>query len=217
MPKPTYQQYNPAHLALHERAFPHKVLEGVWIWSFFLEKSEMDGNGYLIQTSEHEAFIVDPPCEGPEVLDAFATLLSPQAVLLTNRNHERASDLFRRHFGIPIYAHEADAANLQVAPDRTFRDGATLPGNWQAIHLPSQKSPGETAFYHLEKQILILGDALLAVPYQQLSLPDAVSADRQEAVQGLRRLLKLDVKTLLPTHGDPVLTNAAGLLKDTLQ
>lgn len=212
-----YQHYQHMPMALHERCFPHRVMDGIWIWSVFSEEKEIYFNGYLVQTGEHESILIDPPCGGPEVLDGFEPLPKPQLIILTNADHERASAQFKDRFGIPIYIHESDAPLLAHPPDHTFQGGYTFPDNWQAIHLPNQKTPGESALYHAGKQMLILGDALIGKPSQQLSLlPADKYADKSKAIQGLQRLCNLTVRTVLPGDGDPILQNAASLIADTL-
>lgn len=202
---------------LHERNFPHAVTEGIWMWSVFSEEKDLDFNGYLVQTGPDTGFIVDPPCAGPAVLDGFASLPKPEIIIITNRDHERAVADFRKHFNIMAYAPDADAKAMEFAPDCTYQDGHMFPGGWQAIHLPGQKSPGESALYNAERKMLILGDALIGKPFQQLSmLPADKYANKQDAVEGLQRLTGLDVKAVLVCDGDPIFLNADALLADAL-
>lgn len=212
-----YQRYKPARFALHERSFPHKVTDGIWMWSVFSEEKEIDFNGYLVQTGENEAFIVDPPCAGDEVLESFGPLPKPQLIVITNRDHERKAQEFKEAFRIPVTAPKEDAPLMDIPVDKVFEDGDSLPGGWQVIHLENQKSPGESALYHAERRILILGDALIGKPYQRLSLlPDDKYESKAAAIEGLKRLLPLDVKIVLPGDGDPIMLNAASLLADAL-
>lgn len=212
-----YLHYQPTHLALNERNFPHRLIDGIWMWSIFSEEKEMDFNGYLVQIGDNESFIVDPPLAGPEVLESFVPLPKPSFIVLTNRDHERSAQQFKEKFRIPIYASKQDAPLMSVAVDRMFEDGEILPGGWQVIHIANQKSPGESALYNMEIRILILGDALIGKPFQCLSmLPDEKYASKQAAVDGLKRLLMLDVKAVLPGDGDPVTLNASSLLVDAL-
>jgi len=211
------QHYEPMHMALHERNFPHRIIDGIWMWSVFSEEKEMHFNGFLVQTGPDEAFIVDPPCAGDDVLKAFVPLPKPTFILITNRDHERDAEAFRRHFDIPVYAPETDAPLMELSVDRVYRDGDLLNGGWKVIHLPHQKSPGESALYQPERSVLILGDALIGKPLQHLSmLPNQKYADKLEAVQGLQQLLELDIKTVLTADGDPVLANAADMVADAL-
>jgi glyoxylase-like metal-dependent hydrolase (beta-lactamase superfamily II) len=212
-----YQRYQPTHHALHERNFPHRLIDDIWMWSVFSEEKEIDFNGYLVQLDEGRAFLVDPPCAGPEVLESFQPLPAPQFIVLTNRDHERCAQAFKDAFRIPVYAPENDAPLMSIAVDRVFRDGDMLPGGWQVIHLENQKSPGESALYSLEKRILILGDALVGKPFQCLSmLPGDKYADKNLAREGLKRLQGQDVKAVLPGDGDPVMLNAASLIQEAI-
>jgi glyoxylase-like metal-dependent hydrolase (beta-lactamase superfamily II) len=213
-----YQRYQPMHYALHERNFPHSVMDGIWMWSIFVEEQDTDLNGYLVQTSENEAFIVDPPCAGPEVLDSFEPLPKLTMIVITNSNHERSAQQFKEKFRIPVYAHRQDAPLMSVAVDRVFEDSELLPGGWQVIQLEHQKTAGESALYHLERRIVILGSALIGKPFQHLSmLPDDQYASKAAFVQGLKRLLSLDVRTILLTVGDPISLNASALLEETIR
>jgi glyoxylase-like metal-dependent hydrolase (beta-lactamase superfamily II) len=154
---------------------------------------------------------------GPEVLESFAPLPKPGFIVLTNRDHERSAQQFKDAFRIPVYIHQQDAPLVSIAVDRAFQGGDLLPGGWQVIHLENQKSPGESALYNAETRILILGDALIGKPFQHLSmLPDEKYASKQEAVEGLKGLLVLDVKAVLPGDGDPVMLDASRLLSDAL-
>jgi len=216
--KDTYTHYGAPHSVLHERNFPHHLKADVWMWSVFSEEKDLDFNGYLIQTSDNQSFIVDPPCAGPDVLNGFTPLPKVEFIFLTNADHERASVDFRERLGIPIYIHEADASLLSLKPDFTVQDGHELANGWQVIHLPNQKTPGETALYHLQQRTLILGDALIGKPFQKLSLlPSEKYRDRHAALSTLHeRLSGLDVQVLLLGDGDPIMLNAGSTLKDTL-
>jgi glyoxylase-like metal-dependent hydrolase (beta-lactamase superfamily II) len=212
-----YQHYQHMLMALHERYFPHRLMDGLWLWSVFSEEKEIYFNGYLIQTGEHESILIDPPCGGPEVLDGFEPLPKPKLIILTNADHERASLQFKERFDIPVYIHESDAPLLSYSPDHTFQDGQVFPDSWQAIHLPNQKTPGESALYHAAKQLLILGDALIGKPPQRLSMLSADKyADKTTAAQGLQRLRDLAVRAVLPGDGDPIMQQGASLIADAL-
>ncbi len=213
--------YEPFHETVHERSLPHPLAEGIWMWSIFNEERVLHFNGYLVKTEDNRGVIIDPVCDEMDpraVLAAFEPLPQPTAIWLTNRDHERAAQLFKAHFQIPVLAPEEDARLLDVAPDRIFRDGETLDGGWQVIGLQSQKSPGESALYHPERRLLILGDALIGKPMRYLSmLPAEKYADAEKARLGLQRLAALDVEAVLPCDGDPVFYDACNILRDTIR
>jgi glyoxylase-like metal-dependent hydrolase (beta-lactamase superfamily II) len=213
-----YTHYGAMHTVLHERAFPHRVKNGVWMWSVFAEERKLDFNGFLVEIGPNRSLIVDPPCAGPEVLDGFTPLPQAEFIFLTNADHQRAAEDFKRRFQLPVYVHEADASLLSFPPDFTVQDGHEFPDGWRVIHLPNQKTPGESALYNAAQQTLILGDALIGSPYQQFSmLPAEKFQDRHAALASLReRLGDLAVKAVLVGDGDPVLLEAGSMLKDSL-
>lgn len=212
----SYQRYQSKHLALHERNFPHRVIEDIWLWSDYSEEHALHANGYLVQTADGKSFMVDPPCAGPEVLDSFKPLPEPQFIIITNRDHERCAQPFREALRIPVYASKSDAPLMSLAIDRVLEDGDPIAG-WQVIQLENQKSPGEIALYNVEKRILILGDALIGMPLHELSmLPDSEYVSKDAAREGLSRLLSLDVRVVLPCHGDPVMLNTSSMMKEAV-
>jgi len=73
-------------------------------------------------------------------------------------------------------------------------------------------------FYHPERQLLLVGDALLSQADGRLRCPydEAAYASETKAQQGLQVLAKLPVKGILVGHGDPIFKNAKGLLQDAL-
>lgn len=216
--KDTYTHYGAQHSVLHERNFPHHLKAGIWMWSVFSEEKDLDFNGYLIQTNNDRSLIVDPPCAGPDVLNGFTPLPKAEFIFLTNADHQRAAADFRERFQLPIYVHEADAPLLSLKPDFTVQDGHEFSNGWRVIHLPNQKTPGEAALYHPQQQTLILGDALIGKPFQQLSLlPPEKYRDRHAALSVLHeRLSGLNVQVLLVGDGDPILLDAGSILKDAL-
>jgi glyoxylase-like metal-dependent hydrolase (beta-lactamase superfamily II) len=216
-----YQHYEPFHMTVHTRSLPYPLKPGIWMWSAFNEEKALHFNGYLLETAAHTGVIVDPVLDelDPQaVLNAFAPLPKPTAIWLTNRDHERASSRFSKHFGIPVFSHEADANLFEIKPDRTFKDGEVLDGGWQVIHLENQKSPGESVFYHADRRLLLLGDAMIGKPTGYLCmLPDEKYADKAKAKEGLARLRELAVETVLVCDGDPITNAAQGLLRDVLR
>jgi glyoxylase-like metal-dependent hydrolase (beta-lactamase superfamily II) len=102
---------------------------------------------------------------------------------------------------------EADAAQMDVIPTKTYKDGELLPGGIWAIHLKDQKSPGESAlFIERGRGVLILGDALIGKPPGSVRLlPAEKYVDIQKAKDGLHRLLKYNFDSLLVGDGASIL------------
>lgn len=195
-----------------------QLLPGIWQWSWFSEEKQLDFNGLFLTVGEHR-ILVDPPPMAAE--DRLAIRKGGQVdyILLTNRDHEREAASCQADFGCQVMVPEADAAQMTIKANKTYKDGELLPGGIWAIHLTDQKSPGESAlFLQQGKGILILGDALIGKPPGSLTmLPAEKYADAGKAKEGLKRLLKYQFDTLLPGDGAPILTGAKQAVERTLQ
>lgn len=190
-----------------------QLLDGVWTWSVFDEARQVDFNGYWVDTGSARALIDPVPFDEA----AIARLGPPIEVILTNKDHRRAAALARGRFGAAIVAHALDRPLVDIPIDREFEDGAVLAGALRAIHLPGQKSPGETALHWAARRVLFLGDALWGKPAGALTmLPAAKYKDVGAARAGLQRLATLDVDAILMGDGAPILTGGADVLRRTL-
>lgn len=190
-----------------------QLFDGVWTWSVFDEARQVDFNGYWVDTGSARALIDPVPFDE----EALARLGPPIDVLLTNKDHRRAAATARARFGAAIVAHALDRPLVDVPVDREFKDGDVLAGALRAIHLPDQKSPGETALYWPARRLLFLGDALWGKPAGALTmLPAAKYKDLAAARAGLQRLATLDVDAILMGDGAPILTGAGDVLRRTL-
>jgi glyoxylase-like metal-dependent hydrolase (beta-lactamase superfamily II) len=121
------------------------------------------------------------------------------------------------HFAVPVAAHALDAPLLAVLPEQTFDEGTILPGGFRVVHLPHQKSPGESVLYQPQQGLLVVGDAVIGYPAGQLAmLPLEKYAHPQAAHQTLKRLADLHpggLDTILTGDGEPVLTHAQDVLE----
>ena len=138
--------------------------------------------------------------------------------------------------GIPILIHPADAANLATTWRDTLRrpsrgrifaamtpeppafvpieDGDVLPmlGGLRVIHTPGH-TPGSVCLYGRRDRILFVGDALQRrfgrVSYASgLYSDDAVAARR-----AVKRLVQLDVDTIVFSHYPPLTEGASATLE----
>lgn len=190
-----------------------KIMKDVWTWSVLSTEKGYHFNGFLVQCGQ-EKVLVDPVRPDDDGLEFLKQQLPVKAIYLTNKDHERFSYELRKILGLPIFIHYRDAAYLKEKPDGTFREGESLACGMEVIHLPDQKSPGESAFYLAEEGILILGDALIGVPAGKLSmLPPGKYADPAKAWAGLQRLRALTFDMLLLGDGEPVLSRPHDLME----
>ena len=183
-----------------------QIAPGIQQWSFFSEEKQLDFNGLLLTVNDHH-IMVDPPLIDEAARMAVLKGPSLDYIVLTNRDHLREADACRREFQAKVYVPEADASQMNIVADKTYRDGELLPGGLWVIHLEGMKSPGESALL-LERGggVLIVGDALIGKPTGQLNLlPAEKFADIGKAKEGLRRLLKYNFSMVLVGDGASIL------------
>jgi len=195
-----------------------QLLPGIWQWSCFSEEKQLDFNGLFLHIGEHK-IVVDPPPMSAEASTLIRRQGGVDYIILTNRDHVREAATYQKEFKCQLQVPEADAAQMELKPTKTFRDGELLPGGIWAIHLQNQKSAGETAlFIQLGKGILIVGDALIGKPAGSLSLLSAEKyADAGAAREGLKRLLKYNFEAILVGDGLSILSGARQVVERVLQ
>ncbi len=192
-----------------------QILKDVWRWTWFSQDKGMNFNGYALRLGR-EFVLIDPAYDDAAVWEEFSILGPPTAVLLTNKDHERASHEVRGRFGIPVAIHAADAPLLEVPPERVFEDGAGPAIGLRAVRFRRLKSPGECAFLWTERRVLIVGDAVTGHPAGALGLVKKHQGSPAVVSELREVLLPLDFDVLLMGDGEPVLSGAKKLLEGFL-
>lgn len=90
--------------------------------------------------------------------------------------------------------------------DHAVQDGDHL-GDWQVIHVPGHTA-GSICFYHAERRIAIIGDALNHRQGRLGAPPLTFSVDMAQAYASIRRLADLDIEVCCFGHGPPLLSEA---------
>jgi hypothetical protein len=119
-------------------------------WS---ERHGYDFNGYLFRHPTGN-LVVDPVDAPATVFDELARI-GVARIVLTNRNHTRASAEVRRRTGARVAIHPADAAYAR-SQGATIDDGLDA-GEWIGPFIAlgvEGKSPGEVALYWPERRLL---------------------------------------------------------------
>jgi glyoxylase-like metal-dependent hydrolase (beta-lactamase superfamily II) len=184
-----------------------EVLPGIYQWSWFSQEKGYDFNGHLVVAGA-ERVMIDPPQLSAED-EAWLQKQGPIAgIVLTNRDHVREAEAYRKKFKTIVLAPQDDAPLMEIKIDRIFKGGDLLPGGIKAVHIPDGKSPGESAlFLDRGKGILILGDALIGKPPGKLILmPPEKYKDPSKAQEGIRVLLKYKFDSILVGDGASILT-----------
>ena len=183
-----------------------QILPGMWQWSSFSEEKQLDFNGLFLMVGEHK-ILIDPPPMTAEA-GTFIRRNGPvDYIIVTNRDHVREAAIYQAEYRCQLQVPDADAAQMDVKPTKTFKDGELLPGGIWVIQLQDQKSPGESAlFIQQGRGVLIVGDALIGKPAGAVSMLAAEKyADVTKAKEGLRRLLKYQFESLLVGDGTSIL------------
>ncbi len=183
-----------------------QLLPGIWQWSWFSEEKQLDFNGLFLVVGEHK-ILVDPPAMTDEARSFIRRNGPVDYLIVTNRDHVREAVSYQKEFECRLVVPEADAAQIDLKPTQTYKDGELLPGGIWVIQLKDQKSSGESAlFIQQGKGVLIVGDALIGKPAGNVSLlPAEKYADVGRAKEGLRRLLKYEFDSLLVGDGASIL------------
>ncbi len=178
-------------------------------------------NAYVVACTETQAAaIIDAPPSSLATLSDCITkhALRLEKLLLTHSHWDHTGDVaaIKKEYGVPVYVHEADAANVRkpgadglpmffpieaVEPDHFLAEGDVVElGNlrFEVIHTPGH-SPGGICFYEASQKTLICGDTLFQGSIGNLSLP---TADSTAMWPSLDKLAKLPPQTrVYPGHG----------------
>ena len=185
-----------------------EILKNVYTWSKYSDEKKLNFNGHFI-VSQHPLFgnvVIDPPQASDSDLEQMESLGFVQHIIITNRDHTRRSEEFQQKFDAEIHMNTNDIISNDIVSDRNFNDGDMIAGFLQAVVIPDNKSPGETALFWAEREILFLGDALIGKPPGSVTLlPEEKYDDILKAKAGIRILQDLDFKHLLLGDGDSIL------------
>jgi glyoxylase-like metal-dependent hydrolase (beta-lactamase superfamily II) len=194
-----------------------QLLPGIWQWSWFSDEKHLDFNGLFLTVGEHRILVDPPPMTAADVQQVQRGGCLDY-ILITNRDHLREAAAYKAEFACQLWLPVTDAPQMDVKPDKMYKDGELLSGGIWAVHLQNQKSPGECAlFIQQGKGIMIVGDALIGKPPGSVSLlaPEKY-ADPVKARDGLRRLLKYNFDTLLVGDGASILSGAKVIVETSL-
>jgi len=186
------------------------VVPGVWSWSRWQPDRAMDFNGTFVESPDGN-LVIDPIDPGEALLEDFRTR-GVATVVVTNRDHERATAAVVEATGAQVVASALDAPSLTVRVDRTVVPFEVVHG-WTVIGLEGFKTPGEIALYDRARRTAIVGDALWGTPAGALTLmPDAKLADPARAALSARALRVRNLQHLLVGDGACVFGNAHAVI-----
>jgi glyoxylase-like metal-dependent hydrolase (beta-lactamase superfamily II) len=191
-----------------------EIVPDVFTWPWFSERHGYDFNGYLVRHPGGN-LCIDPVDMSDDVLDEIAAV-GVSRILLTNRNHTRASAKVSRRTGAKVAIHPADAAHARAQGaviDEELWTGEKI--GPLVVVAADGKSAGEVAFHWPERKILIVGDACVGKPPGACALlVESVMDDPSRLRSSLRRIAEqVDFDVLLVGDGTPILQNARQALR----
>lgn len=182
------------------------VIPGVWTWARWQPDRGLDFNGFFIASDDGN--VVVDPIEPGDALLADLRERGVATVVITNRDHERATAAVVAATGARIVASALDAPSLTVPVDRTVENGDVVHG-WRVIELEGFKTPGEIVLYDRARNAAIVGDAVWGKPAGALTLMrDDKLADPERAALSARQLRALGLEHLLVGDGDSIFGGA---------
>jgi uncharacterized cupin superfamily protein/glyoxylase-like metal-dependent hydrolase (beta-lactamase superfamily II) len=175
------------------------IVPGVWFWSQWQPDRNLDFNGFFIE--DPEGNIVVDPIQPDEATLAELVARGVATIVVTNRDHERASAALAAATGAAIVASIGDGPLMARAPDRTVKPDDLIAG-WRVIGLDGMKTAGEIALYDRTRKAAIVGDAIWGSPAGALTLmPDAKLIDPVRAALSARMLRAHAIDHLLVGDG----------------
>ena len=165
-----------------------------------------------------------------------------KGIVITHNHIDHVRGLRRivKEYSPEVLAHQADTAVLRGKAPYSVRGGLLKPLFWilfrfadtprievstelsdgekysvlTAIHTPGHTS-GHLSFIDENRSILYTGDAI-ATRGRKLNLPPNIFNENPiETRKSALKLAKLEFESLLPSHGDPILSNASEFLRNS--
>lgn len=186
-----------------------EILSGVHRWSAFSPEHKVELTSHSVRDGR-SLLVFDPIPLTAEVSDWFPKPCAPDAVVLTNENHERDATAWRERYPLAIWA--APEALLSLSGTRRWDPARSPFLGWEIVPLPGGAG-GETVWFHAEKSLVVFGDAVVNLPGRGLEvLPAKYCRDQPMLRASLRNLVQRPFENAVFAHGDPLLGEASSLI-----
>ncbi|ATB29162.1 MBL fold metallo-hydrolase [Melittangium boletus DSM 14713] len=192
-----------------------QVIPGLYRWSVQDDRiGGVSSEAYAVVAEDGAVTLIDPL---PIKEEALRELGPVEAIVLTAGNHQRAAWHLRKVFGAPVWAPQ-QAYGLEDNADVTYGAGDTLPGGLVAYHTPGPAIAMYTLWLERPRSVVFLSDLLT---HDEAGTPRFVDSQYQDdparTRSSVRRILEhLPIEVVCFAHGDPLLHDAASVLRRAL-
>jgi glyoxylase-like metal-dependent hydrolase (beta-lactamase superfamily II) len=162
----------------------------------------------VVKESNHRVEVLSHVGERPYIQgEKMPIKMTPERIAEREKTMEGMSEEKRNDM-------KAMIANLPAKVDTLVQDGEELPycGGIVVIHTPGH-TPGHICLYLKRYNTLITGDALNAFEGKLIGPNPEYTANMQEAVNSLKKLVKYDIQRVICYHGGLVDNNANEKIK----
>jgi len=192
----------------------HLLMKQILYWSHYEPAVQFEASCCAIRTPKG-VLLIDPLPMTEKALCQLESFGTPNAILITNGNHQRASLELKGRWNIPILAGEG--AQRELTADVWLQEGQKVLDTLNVLHLPGA-GLGEIAVTQSDV-FCVFGDFLIPTPtpVRLELLPEKYCENPQLARASLRRLSNLNAPYLLFAHGAPITGNGSKYLQQLLE
>ncbi len=186
---------------------------------------ESPTNAFLVGTDKF--YLIDPGPKGEAELDHLGRAIQSrvdrgdkfEAIILSHHHVDHTQGLkpIQAQFRVPVWAHPITEELMDIAVDRILKDGDLIdlgvaPDGYQPWQMECLFTPGHAkghlAFYDSHYETLIAGDLVSTILSMYVGSP---GGHMKTYLDSLKRIEKLSIKVLFPSHG-PATLKAKDLL-----
>jgi glyoxylase-like metal-dependent hydrolase (beta-lactamase superfamily II) len=166
--------------------------------------SSIGNNTYILLTKKPT--IIDPSENVDVVLNHLKEYMKPEDleyIILTHYHFDHVSGApkLKEETNAKVMIHELDASFLSFKPDKTLKNNDMINlGNCslKVIHTPGH-TPGSICLYEPKSKILFSGDTIFS--HGHVGRTDLPGGSPEQLIESIKKISKLNLKTLYPGHG----------------
>ena len=116
---------------------------GLFCWQAYDSASKVDLHASAVAV-DGRLFLIDPIALAEPALAELTADATPAGIILTNANHARAAERFRRRFEVPVCFHPDAGGEIGLTADAALPAGGgpVFGGVFEAVPLPGAACRG---------------------------------------------------------------------------